>query len=67
VSDVREINDLDGLAEYRSAWSDLLDQTPGASFFQSLDWLEVYWRHFGAGQKLRVLGECRWGQSLNSE
>jgi CelD/BcsL family acetyltransferase involved in cellulose biosynthesis len=55
LSDVREINDLERLGECRSAWRHLLDQTPAASFFQSLDWLEVYWRHFGAGQRLRVL------------
>jgi CelD/BcsL family acetyltransferase involved in cellulose biosynthesis len=33
----------------------LLQQTAGASFFQSLEWLEAYWRHFGAGQRLRVM------------
>jgi CelD/BcsL family acetyltransferase involved in cellulose biosynthesis len=55
VSDVREINDIDALADYRTRWRSLLEKTAGASFFQSLEWLEVYWRHFGAGQKLRVL------------
>lgn len=52
---VREINDLDELAGFRSQWSSLLQQTPGASFFRSLDWLEAYWTHFGVGQRLRVL------------
>jgi hypothetical protein len=33
----------------------LLSQTAGASFFQSLEWLEIYWRHFGEGRKLRTL------------
>jgi CelD/BcsL family acetyltransferase involved in cellulose biosynthesis len=33
----------------------LLSQTDGASFFQSPEWFEVYWRHFGTEQKLRLL------------
>lgn len=52
---VREINDLDGLAQYRLLWNALLPQTRNATFFQSYDWLESYWRHFGDGQRLRVL------------
>jgi CelD/BcsL family acetyltransferase involved in cellulose biosynthesis len=52
---VREINDLDALAGVRASWSALLPQTPGASFFHALEWLETYWTHFGAGQRLRVL------------
>ena len=50
-----EINRIEDLAPLGRDWEDLLSQTPGASFFQSLPWLQVYWRHFGAGQKLRVL------------
>ncbi|MEN6457652.1 MAG: GNAT family N-acetyltransferase [Thermoguttaceae bacterium] len=50
-----EINQIEGLAPLADAWDDLLRQTPGASFFQSLAWLQAYWRHFGAGQLLRVL------------
>jgi len=52
---VSEINRIDQLAQFRQEWQELLRQTAGASFFQSLEWLEVYWRHFGEGQKLRVL------------
>ncbi len=52
---VTEINDIEQLGGYRSVWNGLLDQTPLASFFQSLDWLEVYWRHFGQSQTLRAL------------
>jgi CelD/BcsL family acetyltransferase involved in cellulose biosynthesis len=50
-----EIGRVAELAAFRQPWFDLLRQTPGASFFQSLEWLEVYWRHFGAGQRLRAL------------
>lgn len=52
---VEEINDVDRLARYRLLWQALLSQTPGATFFHSLDWLLVYWKYFGAGQRLRVL------------
>ncbi len=37
-------------------------QTPRATFFQSLDWLRVYWRHFGQGQKLRAMIARRGGE-----
>jgi len=63
VSDVREINGLDQLAEYRHDWRRLLEQTPRASFFQTSEWLEAYWRHCGAGQKLRVLVICEGGRT----
>ena len=53
--DVEEINDPEQLADRRLLWNALLPQTPGATFFQSLDWLEVYCRHFAAAQRLRVL------------
>ncbi|HUY33236.1 MAG TPA: GNAT family N-acetyltransferase [Pirellulales bacterium] len=55
VADVTEINDLDELAGYRPHWRSLLTNTHRASFFHTLDWLEAYWRHFGSGQRLRVL------------
>jgi CelD/BcsL family acetyltransferase involved in cellulose biosynthesis len=52
---VYEINDADPLADLRLVWDALLRRTRGATFFQSLDWLLVYWRHFGGGAALRVL------------
>ena len=52
---IREINRIEELAPYREAWAGLLGATPRAGFFQSLEWLEAYWRHFGSDQKLRVL------------
>ncbi len=52
---VIEINDLDRLEDYRLAWNLLLSATPGANFFQTLDWLACYWRHYGDEQTLRVL------------
>jgi len=52
---VHEVNDLEELAGYRLLWNSLLPQTEKATFFQSLDWLEVYWGHYGSGGRLRVL------------
>jgi CelD/BcsL family acetyltransferase involved in cellulose biosynthesis len=52
---VDEINDPQSLAKLRLVWTQLLGQTRAASFFQTLDWLLIYWKHFGADQKLRVL------------
>ena len=55
MAHVVEINRVDALEPYRLLWTLLLGSTRGASFFQSLDWLEAYWRHFGRAQKLCVL------------
>ena len=55
MPNVVEINDIDALEGYRLNWQSLLGETRGASFFQSLDWLQCYWRHYGEGQRLRVL------------
>ncbi|MBN1851359.1 MAG: GNAT family N-acetyltransferase [Pirellulales bacterium] len=55
MAEVIEINDMDGLVPYQLAWNALLPMTPNASFFHTLDWLILYWRHFGDDQKLRVL------------
>jgi CelD/BcsL family acetyltransferase involved in cellulose biosynthesis len=55
MAEVIEVNSLEQLAAYRMVWQCLLRQTPGATFFQTYDWLELYWKHFGEGQRLRVL------------
>ena len=52
---IRELNSIDELNSLAAVWRSLLQQTPNASFFQSLDWLEAYWSHFGGDQQLRVL------------
>jgi CelD/BcsL family acetyltransferase involved in cellulose biosynthesis len=64
MAHVVEINDLESLAGYRLLWNSFLQHTPGASFFHTLDWLETYWRHFGAGQRLRVLVAYAAGEPL---
>jgi len=55
MSRVIEINSPEQLEDYRLVWHALFRQTPGASFFQTLDWLLAHWRYFGERQKLRVL------------
>jgi len=52
---VEEINRIEQLENYRLHWNALLPQTRNATFFQSLDWLAVYWKHYGEDQHLRVL------------
>ncbi len=48
------IESIEELESLRLAWNRLWHETRGASFFQTLDWLQVYWRHFGDRQRLRV-------------
>ncbi len=62
--DVIEINDIEELSQYRLLWNSLFQATPNASFFHTLDWLETSWRHFGDGQKLRVLIPYAAGEPL---
>jgi CelD/BcsL family acetyltransferase involved in cellulose biosynthesis len=50
-----EVNQPEDLLAYRADWDRLLSQTPQANFFQTLDWLLVYWKHFGHRQRLRTL------------
>jgi CelD/BcsL family acetyltransferase involved in cellulose biosynthesis len=52
---VDEYNRIEQLAEIRSDWSRLLAITERATFFQSLEWLQVYWQHCAADQRLRTL------------
>lgn len=52
---VQEFTQADDLESLRDAWSKLGSATRGGSFYHTLDWLQVYWQHFGAGQRLRVL------------
>lgn len=55
MTDVVEINDIESLRSYHLAWTALHAETPRASFFQTFEWLENYWRHHREGQTLRVL------------
>lgn len=61
---VLEINEIDDLADHRLLWHALLPRTRNATFFQSLDWLVTYWKHFGDRQRLRVLVVSSAGETI---
>ncbi|MEM9659054.1 MAG: GNAT family N-acetyltransferase, partial [Planctomycetota bacterium] len=62
MSSIRELNSLQQLDGLSDAWRELHAVTPSASFFQSLEWLSAYWRHYGHTQRLRVLLQERHGE-----
>jgi len=64
MPEVHEINSIEELSRYEADWQTLLAQTRHPSFFQSLDWLTVYWKHFGEHQRLRVLVVCEHGSPI---
>lgn len=49
------IDTMDELERLQLVWRRLWRETRGASFFLTLDWLRIYWRHHGASQSLRVV------------
>lgn len=55
MTSIREVYDPAEMAALAAAWSRLWSVTPGATFFQTWPWLETYWRHYGAGQRLKLL------------
>lgn len=55
MSQVEELQDWSAVVALRDDWNRLFAQSPSASFFQSFDWLETYWRFYGSGQSLRVM------------
>jgi CelD/BcsL family acetyltransferase involved in cellulose biosynthesis len=64
MAEITEIRSIEQLASLRLVWHSLWQQTPKATFFQSLDWLEAYWRHHGHEQELRVLVVSSAGQTI---
>ncbi len=61
---VTEINHVDQLDDLCLTWRKLWHETRGRSFFQTLEWLKCYWRHFGRQQQLRVLVVRSGGETL---
>ncbi len=53
--EVTEIDKIESLSSYHLDWTLLHQQTKGASFFNTLEWLKVYWKHFSSEKRLRVL------------
>lgn len=64
MAEVIEINDIHELGAYRLEWTRLLGETPNATFFQTFDWLSIYWQHYGDDQALRVLVVRAAGQTI---
>ncbi len=64
MAQVIEVHSLEELDHYRLLWRDLFHATPGATFFQTCEWLEVYWRHFARDQQLKVLVVELAGQAV---
>lgn len=64
ATQVVEYNDPASLEGLRLLWTRLLAETPDATFFQTLDWLLVYWKHFGDSNRLRVLVVYAAGKPL---
>lgn len=62
--DVRLFDTLEDLNDLREDWNRLLAVTSQAAFFQTMDWLRVYWRHYGDRQQLRVLVVTEDGQPI---
>ncbi|MDA1016390.1 MAG: hypothetical protein O3A00_18270 [Planctomycetota bacterium] len=55
MSIIVEIQSLDEFKNLKSLWGTLSQQTPNASFFQSLIWTQNYWRHFGRENLLKIM------------
>lgn len=64
MSAVLEINDIEDLRPFHKEWTALHAQTPGASFFNTLEWLQTYWAHYRGDQRLRVLIVQREGETI---
>jgi len=61
---VTEVNSTDGLPGLRLAWRSMLDETPGATFQQSCEWLEASARYMPPASKLRVLLVTGGGETI---
>jgi len=52
---VLEINDPKDLSYVQGNWQRLWNVTSEANFFQTLAWLQIYWKHFSENKTLRVI------------
>jgi CelD/BcsL family acetyltransferase involved in cellulose biosynthesis len=64
MAEVLEIDNIEELSQVRMLWNSLFARTPAATFFHTLDWLEIAWKHFGQGHDLRVLVAKAAGEPL---
>jgi CelD/BcsL family acetyltransferase involved in cellulose biosynthesis len=52
---VEEVSTLEGLETLRGAWEEAQARSAPDNVFVTFDWALAWWRHFGAGRRLRVL------------
>lgn len=64
VIEVIEVNAWSTLRYYQRIWDTLWRQTPGATFFQTYQWLALYGKHFGEGKALRVFLVVANGETI---
>lgn len=64
MTEVVEINELNELLAYAAVWKTLFNRMPRATFFQTLQWLCAYWKHFSEDQRLRVLIAYSCGEPI---
>ena len=52
---VEEVSSGEGLERLREAWEEAQARSAADNVFATFDWALAWWRHFGAGRRLRVL------------
>jgi CelD/BcsL family acetyltransferase involved in cellulose biosynthesis len=53
---IRETSSPEAFDQLQRPWNALVDQLKVPSPFQSWEWNRIWWRHFGRGRRLRILG-----------
>src|ERR1035437_5462383 len=56
ILEARPYESLASLETLKPAWEELLAEFPTATIFSTLDWLLPWWRAFGDGQELKIVG-----------
>lgn len=55
MSGVEEVSSVEGLEGLRGAWEAAQARSAPDNVFATFEWALAWWRHFGAGRRLRVL------------
>lgn len=51
---VRVLHSFEEAERYRGAWNELV-LSSGTDIYQTFDWCQIWWRHYGAGRQLHLL------------
>ncbi len=57
--EVKEYASPDGFEQLRDGWRELSAHAASASVFSTWEWQECWWRHYGGGNRLLLLGALR--------